>query len=487
MRVIARMNVGGPALQVSRAHARPGSGAVRPSALRRIRRGRTRPTTWICARRTSRRTGCRRSAARCGPRTTSARWSGWSPPCGEFRPHIVHTHTAKAGTLGRPAAVLAAGPGARAHLPRAPAARVLLAGRRPGWSCAPNGRLARLDRPARRGRHPGTRRAARRRRRPAASSTSSCRRAPISARSPTGPRPGARSGCPGEGPVVAYVGRLTGSSGRTGWSRSHARCAGRIPRVRFVVCGGGDLLAEVIEAAARDARRRPAPAGLAGRRRDRLRRRRPGPADLRQRGHAGLAHRGRAGRGARRSRHGSAASPRSSRTASPACSAGTRRRRAGRHTVRLLLDERAAPGDGPARHGHGPRSGSAPTGSSPTCDGPLHVHRRSRAGGRPPARDSETRSPLRVLVTGGAGFIGANLCRELATRPEIGERRRARRPQHRLAPRTSPAPASSWSSGSILDRALLDRTVEPPPTRSSTSPPARPFPGRWPPGRGPTR
>jgi UDP-glucose 4-epimerase len=28
---------------------------------------------------------------------------------------------------------------------------------------------------------------------------------------------------------------------------------------------------------------------------------------------------------------------------------------------------------------------------------------------------------LRVLVTGGAGFIGANLCRELAARPEIGD------------------------------------------------------------------
>ena len=64
---------------------------------------------------------------------------------------------------------------------------------------------------------------------------------------------------------------------------------------------------------------------------------------------------------------------------------------------------------------------------------------------------------MKVVVTGGAGFIGANLCRTLADRPEIAEvvalddlstGRRANLEECRR---------SSLVEGSILDADLLDR------------------------------
>jgi UDP-glucose 4-epimerase len=65
---------------------------------------------------------------------------------------------------------------------------------------------------------------------------------------------------------------------------------------------------------------------------------------------------------------------------------------------------------------------------------------------------------LRVIVTGGAGFIGANLCRELTSRPQVG---------HVVAlDDLSTGSAANLDGtqvrlveGSILDRALLEETV----------------------------
>lgn len=65
---------------------------------------------------------------------------------------------------------------------------------------------------------------------------------------------------------------------------------------------------------------------------------------------------------------------------------------------------------------------------------------------------------MRVVVTGGAGFIGANLCRELTTRPQIGG--------VVAVDDLSTGSAANLTGtdvqlvvGSILDRPLLDRTI----------------------------
>jgi UDP-glucose 4-epimerase len=65
---------------------------------------------------------------------------------------------------------------------------------------------------------------------------------------------------------------------------------------------------------------------------------------------------------------------------------------------------------------------------------------------------------LRVIVTGGAGFIGANLCRELASRPQVRE-------VVALDDLSTGSAANLHGvdarlvEGSILDRPLLERTV----------------------------
>jgi UDP-glucose 4-epimerase len=65
---------------------------------------------------------------------------------------------------------------------------------------------------------------------------------------------------------------------------------------------------------------------------------------------------------------------------------------------------------------------------------------------------------MRIVVTGGAGFIGANLCAELAARREIDE----------VVPFDDLSTGSldnlrgmdvEFVSGSVLDRELLDKVV----------------------------
>lgn len=105
LRVIARMNVGGPALQVSGLHAgldrelfdcRLVTGTVEPGEADFISlRGREVDVVVLPQLGRSIRAGSDARALRALVRQLR-----------EFRPHIVHTHTAKAGVLGRVAAVV---------------------------------------------------------------------------------------------------------------------------------------------------------------------------------------------------------------------------------------------------------------------------------------------------------------------------------------------------------------------------------------------
>jgi glycosyltransferase involved in cell wall biosynthesis len=166
----------------------------------------------------------------------------------EFRPHIVHTHMAKAGALGRTAAVLARVP-ARVHTFHGhllhgyfsrPTTRLVVAAERA--FARVSDRLVAVGERVRddlveagvgrleqyRVVPPGT---------------------------VLGPLPGRdearrRLGLPAGGPVVAYVGRVTGVK-RPDRLVQVARAVHReIPSARFAVCGEGDLLGQVSAAAA---------------------------------------------------------------------------------------------------------------------------------------------------------------------------------------------------------------------------------------------
>ena len=66
---------------------------------------------------------------------------------------------------------------------------------------------------------------------------------------------------------------------------------------------------------------------------------------------------------------------------------------------------------------------------------------------------------MKVVVTGGAGFIGANLCRALVARPEIDQVVALDDLSTGPGGTWPASPASSSSRASILDAALLDRVV----------------------------
>ena len=127
-----------------------------------------------------------------------------------FRPHIVHTHTAKAGVLGRAAAWKLSGSSDHPHLPRASAERILLPRRAVGgWWWLTERTLASQDHPSGSRGSPGTGRLGGRRHRTAGPVHGDTSRHPT--RLATGPAlgPDCSWACQRTGPVVAYVGRLT--------------------------------------------------------------------------------------------------------------------------------------------------------------------------------------------------------------------------------------------------------------------------------------
>jgi glycosyltransferase involved in cell wall biosynthesis len=246
MRVIARMNVGGPALQVSTLMRglddelfdhRLYAGFVGPDEADYV--DQRAPDVQVC------RVPTLGRAVR--PTDDLRALAALTAAMRRFRPHIVHTHTAKAGTLGRAAAVLARVP-ARVHTYHghllhgyfSPAKTRLLVQAERGLAAVTD-RLVAVGRTVRDDLlaagigeprqyavvPPGTT--------PAVPS----------------PRPEARRqlGLPADGPVVAYVGRVTRVK-RPDRFLSVAREVRRaVPDARFLVCGGGDLQSELETAA----------------------------------------------------------------------------------------------------------------------------------------------------------------------------------------------------------------------------------------------
>lgn len=246
MRVITRMNVGGPALQVSvlmrgldpeRFDQRLYTGLVGPGEADHL--SLRDPDVRAC------RVATLGRSVR--PADDARAVAALVAEMRRFRPHIVHTHLAKAGLVGRTAASLTRVP-ARVHTyhghllygyfsparTRLVVATERMAARRCDRLVAVGARVRDELLAAGVGRDgqyavvpPGT------------------------VLGPLPDRAEARRtlGVPGDGPVVAFVGRLTGVK-RPDRFVSVAREVRRIvPAVRFVVCGGGDAAGEVSAAA----------------------------------------------------------------------------------------------------------------------------------------------------------------------------------------------------------------------------------------------
>ncbi|MFI5914796.1 glycosyltransferase [Dactylosporangium sp. NPDC051541] len=165
----------------------------------------------------------------------------------EFRPHIVHTHTAKAGVLGRLAAV-AAGVPVRVHTFHGHLLHGYFSARATRVMTAVESALARR-----------TQRlvsvGAQVRDDLLAAGVGVTRQYRVIAPGtvlPTLPdRAAARRelGLPDDGPVVAYVGRVTGIKRPDRFLAAARIVRAAVPETTFVVCGAGDRLAETRAAA----------------------------------------------------------------------------------------------------------------------------------------------------------------------------------------------------------------------------------------------
>ncbi len=84
----------------------------------------------------------------------------------------------------------------------------------------------------------------------------------------------------------------------------------------------------------------------------------------------------------------------------------------------------------------------------------------SRAGAGPGPDRAGLQAPRRVLVTGGAGFIGANLCRALSADPHVAEVVVVDDLSTGSAENLVDMPGVALIEASILDAAVLDRAME---------------------------
>ncbi|MFJ3823130.1 glycosyltransferase [Streptomyces nodosus] len=246
MRVIARMNVGGPALQVSALMRglddelfdhRLYAGSVGPDEADYVEQRapdvqvRPVPTLGRAVRPTD---DLRALAALTGAMR-------------RFRPHIVHTHTAKAGTLGRLAAVLARVP-VRVHTFHGHLLKGYFSPAKTRLVVQAERRLAAVtDRLVAVG--CGVRDDL------LTAGIGLPRQYAVVPPGTTPAVPPGRSearrllGVPGDGPVVAYVGRVTRIKRPDRFLAVAREVRRAVPEARFLVCGAGDLHGDLEQAA----------------------------------------------------------------------------------------------------------------------------------------------------------------------------------------------------------------------------------------------
>jgi glycosyltransferase involved in cell wall biosynthesis len=246
MRIIARMNVGGPALQAVALM----SGLPTDRFDQRLYTGFVGPdeADYLDLRAPGLRVHRIPSLGRrIQPGDDARALAALAAQMRQFRPHIVHTHTAKAGALGRLAAIMARAP-ARVHTFHGH----LLYGYFPartarGVAAAERVLAARTDRLVAVGRQVRDDLLAAGVGRPQQYAVV----APGTALGPLPDRRTARQqlGLPPTGPVVAFVGRLTQVKRPDRLVAVAREVIHAIPGARFAVCGHGDLFQQTAAAA----------------------------------------------------------------------------------------------------------------------------------------------------------------------------------------------------------------------------------------------